>query len=219
MPVEDVQPEPSQTSERRVTVAKPTPTHKLAIGYKSPALGDFDYAPLVLLNEILFGGRSSRVHRALVQEKEIATEVRGWIGTFRDPALYDIYLSARGRETCSALLEALDELLERARREPVSDDELDKAKARLELATLQGLETVAGKAEQIGFYETVLGDPAALFGKLAGYRRATRSDLLRVARRYLDVQTRTVIEVTPDDSALAGDDDEDDDATDDGETP
>src|SRR5262249_18782678 len=52
IPVEDVHPEPSQLEERRVTVLKPTPTYKVAIGYKSPALGDFDHAPLVLLNEI-----------------------------------------------------------------------------------------------------------------------------------------------------------------------
>jgi len=197
LPVEDITPEPPQIEERRLSVAKPTMTHKLAIGYKSPALGDFDHAPLVLLNEILFGGRSSRVHRALVQEQEIATEVRGWVGSFRDPALYDIYLVARGERTGDELLAALDALLDEVRARPVTDAELDRAKARVELATLQGLETVAGKAEQIGFYETVLGDPAVLFEKLAAYRRVTLSDLLRVARRYLVRSARTVVHVTP----------------------
>jgi zinc protease len=196
--VEDVHPEPPQTGERRSRVEKPTPTQKVAIGYRSPALGDFDYAPLVLLNEILFGGRSSRVHRALVQEQEIATEVRGSVGPFRDPSLYDLYVSARDEHTVTELVAALDVLLDDVRARPVPDAELDKAKARLELATLQGLETVAGKAEQIGFYETVLGDPAALFEKLAAYRRATPGDLLRVARRYLVREGRTVIEVYPD---------------------
>ncbi len=208
IPVEDVQPEPPQTEERRSRVEKPTPTQKLAIGYKGPALGDFDHAPLVLLNEILFGGRSSRVHRALVQEQEIASEVRGWVGSFRDPALYDVFLSARGEHTGAELLAALDHVLVAARRDPVSQGELDRAKARLELGTLQGLETVSGKAEQIGFYETVLGDPAALFDKLAAYRRVSVGDLLRVARRYLVETGRTVIEVFPD--GTAGEEDEED---------
>ena len=66
IPVEDVHPEPPQVEERRLSTTKPTPTPKVAIGYKCPALGDFDHAPLLLLNEILFGGRSSRVHRELV---------------------------------------------------------------------------------------------------------------------------------------------------------
>jgi zinc protease len=206
IPVEDVCPEPPQVSERRAAVQRPTATHKLAIGYKSPALGDFDHAPLVLLNEILFGGRSSRAHRALVQEQEIATEVRGWVGAFRDPALYDIYLVARAEHTGDELLAALDALLEDARRRPASEAELERAKARVELSALQGLETVSGKAEQIGFYETVLGDPAASFEKLAAYRRATLGDLLRVARRYLVPSSRTVVHVVP--SGAMGDGEE-----------
>jgi zinc protease len=200
IPVEDVQPEPPQTEERRLRVEKPTPTQKAAIGYKGPALGDFDHPPLTLLNEILFGGRSSRVHRALVQEQEIASEVRGWVGAFRDPALYDVFLSARGAHTTEELIGAIDRVLDEVRREPVRQGELDRAKARLELGTLQGLETVAGKAEQIGFHETVLGDPAALFDRLGAYRRVTVADLLRVARRYLLSEGRTVIEVLPDGS-------------------
>ncbi len=211
IPVEDVRPEPPQTAERRVRVEKPTPTQKVAIGYKGPALGDFDHAPLTLLSEVLFGGRSSRAHRLMVQRLEIATEVRGWVGTFRDPALFDIFASARAEHTCEELLGALETLFEEVRQTPVSDAELEKVKARIELGALQGLETVGGKAEPIGFYETVLGDPAALFQKLAAYRRATPGDLLRVARRYLVTSARTVVEVYPDgsvDDDGADDDDE-----------
>lgn len=215
IPVEDVRPEPPQTEERRIEVAKPTATHKVALGYHSPALGDFDHAPFVLLNEILFGGRSSRVHRALVQEQEIATEARGWVGAFRDAALYDVYLVARGARTGDELLAALEPILEQVRAAPVSEAELDKAKARIELSVLQGLETVAGKAEQVGFYETVLGDPAALFEKLAAYRRATPGDLLRTARRYLVNAARTIVHVTPDGSG--GDDGDDGDDEEGGE--
>ena len=50
IPVEDVQPEPPQTEERRArdATSRRRP-QKIAIGYKGPALGDFDHAPLVLL--------------------------------------------------------------------------------------------------------------------------------------------------------------------------
>lgn len=200
IPTEDVKPEPPQTAERRARVEKPTPTPKVAIGYKGPALGDFDHAPLTLLNEVLFGGRSSRVHRAMVREQEIASEIRGWVGGFRDPSLYDVFLSAREGHTCEELLASLEAIFAEVRRDGITAAELDRAKARLELGTLQGLETVSGKAEQIGFYETVLGDPAALFDKLAAFRRVTLGDVLRVARRYLVDTARTVIEVIPDGS-------------------
>lgn len=202
IPVEDVHPESPQTEERRLTTKKPTPTPKVSLGYKSPALGDFDHAPLVILNEILFGGRSSRVHRELVQKREIASEVRGYVGSFRDPGLYDVYLSAREGHTGAELLEALDEIFDKVRAEPITDKELDKAKGRIEFGLLQGLETVSGKAEQIGFYQTVLGDPGAIFDRISVYQRVTTSDLLRVARKYLVRSARTVIEVFPDGSAV-----------------
>jgi zinc protease len=220
IPVENVIPEPPQTAERLVETKKPTTTQKVAIGYRAPALGDFDHAPLVLLNEILFGGRSSRVHRALIQQQEIATDVRGWVGSFRDPGLYDMFLGARGEHTVAELLAALDAILHDVRSAPVTMAELDRAKARLELSTLQGLESVAGKAEQIGFYETVLGDPNELFHRLEAYRRVTLADLLRVARRYLVSSARTRVEVLPDGASLEGeesevDEDDEDDASDD----
>jgi zinc protease len=210
IPVEDVKPEPPQTGERVARVQKPTPTPKVAIGYRSPALGDFDFAPLSLLNEILFGGRSSRVHRRLIQDLEIAADVRAWVGSFRDPALYDVFLGAREGHTVEELLTAFDAIVDDVCANGVTDVELAKAKARIELSSVQGLETVSGKAEQIGFYEMVIGDPAALFNKLEAYRSATRSDLLRVARRYLVRSARTIVEVIPDGTAVDEDVDEDD---------
>jgi zinc protease len=198
IPVEDVKPEPPQIEERRVEMKKPTPTQKVAMGYRSPALGDFDHAPLAILNEALFGGRASRVHRKLVQELEIATDVRGWVGSFRDPSLWDIALTARGGHTCEELLAAVDAIFDEVRERGVTQAEIDRAKARSELGVLQSLETVSGKAEQIGFYDTVLGDPAAQFERLAHIRRVTQGDLLRVARRYLVHSARTLVLVRPD---------------------
>lgn len=206
VPIEDVNPEPPQVEERRAEMKKPTPTQKVAIGYRSPALGDFDHAPLAILNEALFGGRASRGHRRLVQEMEIATDVRAWVGSFRDPALWDIALTARGEHTCEELIAAVDALFDDVRKSGVTQAEIDRAKARSELGALQSLEAVSGKAEQIGFYDVVLGDPAAQFDRLAQLRRVTLSDVLRVARRYLVNSARTIVLVRPDEEALAGGD-------------
>jgi zinc protease len=204
LPPANDEPEPAQQAERRVSVEKPTETSRVAVGYKSPAMGHEDHGPLVLLNEILFGGRGSRIHRALVQGRargrELASEANGYVGNFRDPSLWDMYLTAHADVTAADLLVALDEELDAARTVAVSQDELERARARIELSTLQGLETVDGKAEQIGFCELVLGDPAALFTRLDDYRTVTRQDVARVAERYLDERARTVVLVAPQDS-------------------
>ncbi|GAC1356648.1 MAG: pitrilysin family protein [Polyangiales bacterium] len=218
LPAKQYPAEPVQTAERRLEVKKPTANEKVMIGYKGPALADPDHAPLTVLNEILFGGRSSRTYKSIVKTHELATDLRGWVGTFADPGLYEIYLTAREGKTCADLEAALAKELARARDEVVGDEELEKAKSRLELAFLQGMETASGKAEQIGFFDTVLGDAGAGFARLEAYRAVTAADMQRVARKYLVDADRTVIRVLPDGSAGSaegdgeGDEDGDDDA-------
>ena len=202
LPASDLPPdpaivEPPQQAERRVAMSLPTAAAKVAMGYRSPAMGEPDHATLVLLNEILFGGRASRVHRRLVQELEVASEVHGSIGHFKDPSLYDIYLTVRPGAELAAMLAALDEVLAEVLAGSVTPEEVERAQARVELATLQGLETAAGKAEQIGFYDTVLGDPGALFGRLEAFRSADADRIHAAAKRYLQPSSRTVVEVRP----------------------
>jgi zinc protease len=149
---------------------------------------------------VLISGRSSRCHRAIIQQEEIATELRGWVSTFRDPGLFEIYGTARPGKTAADLLVSLDREIARVVAEPVAEIELEKVKAKVELALVQSLETASGKAEQIGFYSTVLGDPVGAFSRLEAYRRTTRSDLLRVARRYLIPGRRSMVEVHPEEN-------------------
>jgi zinc protease len=201
IPPDDAEPEPPQLDVREVTIQKPTPTDKLIVGYHGPALGDADHVSLTVLNEVLFGGRASRLYRALVIDTETCIETRGWVSTFKDEGLYEMYGTAREGKTTGDILAILDREIQRATDEVVTDDELARAKAKLELSLLQSLETMNGKAEQIGFFETVLGDPAAAFRKLDGYRRATASDLRKAARRYLAGRGRTLIRVLPEKSA------------------
>ena len=146
---------------------------------------------------MLFGGRASRIYRRLVRQMEIAVDASGSVGPFRDPGLFEISASAREGHTALELLAVIDEELERVRAAPVTNEELERAKARLELGLVGGLEPVDGKAYTIGFYDTVLGRPAAAFERLEATATLTASDLLRVARRYLSPTSRSVVLVHP----------------------
>jgi len=197
LPIENVVPELPQTSERRVEVRKPTATEKVVVGYRAPALGDFDHPALSLLSEVLFGGRASRLHQRLVRELELASEVRAFVGPFRDPGLFEVYAAAREGHSAEELLAVIDEELLKATETPVTELEMARASARFELGLLGGLETADGKASTIGFYEAVLGRPAAAFERLETTRKLTQSDLLRAARRYFDPTQRSVVLVRP----------------------
>ncbi|MFW5740267.1 MAG: M16 family metallopeptidase, partial [Myxococcota bacterium] len=197
LPVEQVTPEPPQLEVRRDVMRKATSTQKLSLAYHGPALGDVDHAPLALLSDILFGGRASRAHQSMVQRQEVASDVRGWIGPFHHPGLIELQATARQGHTTGELLDALDAELERVREAPVAEAELERAKARAELGLVRSMETSAGRAEQIAFYDVVVGNPAGAFDRLDKLRATTRSDILRVARRYLDPDRRSIIEVLP----------------------
>jgi zinc protease len=193
LPVEDVHPEPPQIEERKLEVTKPTPTEKLVLGYRGPALGDFDHVAISVLGEVLCGGRPSRLVKRLVHELELASDVRMSVGPFRDPGLIEISVTARDETTAEALLTIVDEEFERVKEEPVTQDELERALARLELGMLASLETVDGKASTLGFYETVLGRPATAFERLDAMQKTTLSDLRRAARTYLRTTARTTL--------------------------
>jgi zinc protease len=201
LPVEQTAPESEQAEERRVEVKKPTVTEKLVLGYKSPSLGDFDYPALALLSDVLAGGRTSRLYLKLIRELEICSEVRAFVGPFRDPGLFEVFASAREGHTAEQIHQVVDAEIDKLRNEPVLEEEVARVKAHSELALLSSLETVDGKASTLGFYQTVLGRPAAAFERLEALERISAADLLRVARRYLRPDRRSVVVVRTDEDA------------------
>ncbi len=205
IPEEDTTPEPTQLDTREVVLRKPTASEKVLLGFHGPALGDADHPALSVLNEVLFGGRASRMYRELVTTREVCTDLRGWVSTFRDPGLYEMYFTARPGIGRADVLARVDAELRRVRDEVVTDEELVRAKARLELGVVQSLETASGKAEQIGFNDIVLGDPAAAFRRLEAYRRVTAGEMRTAARRYLTLEARTMIYVIPEATTKADD--------------
>jgi zinc protease len=197
LPKGSIAPETAQTAERVIRVEKPTPTAKVNFGYKSPALSHPDHLPLSVLGEILFGGRSSRVVKTLIRERELASDVRVFVSPFIDPGLFEVFASGRSGVTAEALLDVIDEELQRVLASGVTQDELDRARARTELGLLQGLATADGKASTVGFYDVVLGDPAAAFSRVAALEQITLAELHAVARRYLVRSQRTVVLARP----------------------
>lgn len=201
--------EPEQTEERLLNLEKPTPTEKLLLGYKGPALGTKDYAALVVANEILFGGKSSRMYRALISEGELASDARGSVSPSREPGLMEIWVSMREDKPATDALAVLERAIAQLAIEPPTVAELDKAKNRLELSFVHGMETASGKAEQIGFYETVLGDAGRIFAQLEAYRAVDGAQVSDAVERLLVPSRRTTVFVQP--SGEEPDDDVDED--------
>jgi zinc protease len=187
--------EPLQRAERVFQLTAPTPTEKLLIGYRAPAFSHLDTPALVVANEVLFGGQSSRLHRLLCLDEEIALSVRGSIAPFIDPGLFEMWIFIRQGKPRAEALRLLDLEIARLGSDGPTAFELEKAINQIELSFLHSMETAGGKAEQIGFYETVVDDGAAVFDRLAAYQEVTVGDVKRVVAKYLRPSRRTRIEI------------------------
>jgi len=195
--------EPTQRRERRVVVRKPAASAKLGIGYRAPSMRDPRHSVLSVLNEVLFGGRSSRVHRALVHDRELAIDVHGSVSPFRDPGLNEMWLTARPGVDAKTLLTAIDREVDRVLSRGFTHAELERAKNRIELGFLQSMETANGKAEQIGFHHTVVDDVGHVHRSLEECREVTAESALAVAREVFVKNRRTVVLVEPGESGAA----------------
>ncbi|MGB5373666.1 MAG: pitrilysin family protein [Polyangiales bacterium] len=187
--------EPPQRAERVFQLPAPTPTEKILLGYRAPSFLDRDTPALVLANEVLFGGQSSRLHRLFCLDEELALSVRGSISPFVEPGLFEMWILLREGKKKADALALLDRELARLGSEGPTPIELEKAMSQLELSFLHSMETAGGKAEQIGFYETVANDGAAVFERLEAYRDVSTRDVKRAVAKYLRPSRRTRIEI------------------------
>ncbi len=188
--------EPLQRRERVLRIAAPTPTDKVLIGYRAPSFANPHTPALSVANELLFGGRSARVHRLLCLDEELALSVRGAISPFVDPGLFEIWISLREGKRRRDAIALLDKEVRRLAAEGPTDLELEKAINQIELSFLHSMETAGGKAEQVGFYETVVDDGGTPFDRLNAYRRVTPTQVKRAVARYLRPSRRSRVEIS-----------------------
>jgi zinc protease len=217
LPDEAAAAEPPQTAERVRRARRPIASDRVLCGWKVVGQSHPDWAALELLTTLLAGSPSSRLHRRLVIERELASTVDVQLTPFRDPSLLRVAVTcARGHRAEESLAE-IDRVIEELAERGADDAEVQKAKNLTETDFWSALIDADGKAEALGHHETALGDFRTL-GELAERLAAvTADDLRRVVREYLVPRTRTVIVAEPDGEAEAGGGDGDGDGDGDGE--
>ncbi|HVV15876.1 MAG TPA: pitrilysin family protein [Polyangia bacterium] len=190
-------PERAPAAEVRTTVTRPVPADRLVIGFPAPALGAGDRAAYEVVNEILAGGPSSRLNRALLVDRQWASSVHGDIAPTRDPGLYAIWIQMmKGHTAAEAERLVMDAVADLAAR-PLPAAELGKAAARLETQFWQQLASSHGRAETVGAFEIAAGGFQRLLERGAEYARLTPADVQRAAATYLAGGARSVVVARP----------------------
>jgi zinc protease len=184
--------EPEQIGEKRVHVERVATTPLLFYAYKSPAANDPQGPAINLLMSVLTEGNSSRLHRQLVEEKQLAIEVAGYFAEGFDPGLTWLQLTLPQGAQVAEVEKVLDAALDQVVEKGVTDAELTRAKNLYASSFWKQIATINGKASLLGQFDVFEGDYRKLFDSPATYDKVTREDLQKAAALVFQKNHRTV---------------------------
>jgi len=184
--------EPKQAGERRIELlAEAEPA--LMLGFHKPAKTAPDDYVFDVITSILGQGRTSRLYRSLVIEKQIAAD----IGVFdapgeRYPNLYLISATPRAPHTTAEVETAILAELDLLKNEPVSQRDLQRVLNRIDFEEARRMGTNGGLARNLTEYEAVTGSWRYLTTYRGRVAAVTAADIQRVAREYFTRENRMV---------------------------
>ena len=182
--------EPPQNGERRLLVRKEAQLPIVYLAYRVPNQTSPDAAALEMLSTILSSGRSSRLYRRLVYERQLALEAGGDYSWFSfDPNLFWFWATAMPGQTPETLEKELLAEMDKLGKEPVTALELERARNQIEAAFVFQEDSIHRRASLLARFETIGGYPLR-DTYLQQIRAVTAADVQRVARAYFLEQGR-----------------------------
>jgi len=186
--------EPALTAEVRDTVydAK-APLPALVLGYRTPERNHPDYYAISMMNQVLSQGQSSRLNKALVDEKQLAVQALS-IPSFTQSAGLAIALAiAKPGGDLAEVERAFNAEVKAMQTDLVSEREFQKLRNQVEAQAISGYGTMAGIAESLANYEMYQGDANLINTETDRFMAVTREDIRRVAREYYQPDNRVIL--------------------------
>ncbi|MBU4484772.1 insulinase family protein [bacterium] len=191
---EDLPVEPKQTAERRATI-KYDAEPRLLIGYHKPNLPHPDDYVFDIIYYILCDGRSSRLHKRLVEEEKIASNF------YCDPShpgnradnLMVLMVIPYESKSPERIEKTIYDEIEKLGSSLVSKNELQKALNNILANFYFAIESNDDLAETLVTYHTLVGNWKYLITKQKIYEQITPEDIKRVVNKYMIPSNRTVV--------------------------
>jgi len=189
--------DPPQLGERRIVVKKEAQLPFLLMGYHVPNLREPDSYVLEVIATLLSNGKSSRFYRDLVREGELVLNAEAEHALLsRDSGLFLISAEPLPGKEVVQVEKALEQELDRLRREPVPAPELEKVKNLIAASFLTAQDSLFFQAMLLAQFE-IASSWRAIDDYLPAIQKVTPEDIQRVANQHLIPDRRTVGVLTP----------------------
>ncbi|MCO8272009.1 insulinase family protein [Actinoplanes sp. TRM 88003] len=194
------------TAPARETVTAAVPAPRLYLAHRTHQFGTAGYDAITVLAAVLGNGRGSRLYQRLADGARIAQP--DYIGSYgvdlaHAPAPLIITATAKDGVSVETLEEGLNEVIAGLVTEPVTPEELSRAKALLTTAWWRQVSTVGGRADTLSRYATQFGDPGVAGYRLPQWLAVTADDVTDAAKYALKPESRVTLTYLPENGESA----------------
>ncbi len=194
IPPTDYTTEPAQKAEKRINLFfKAQPMFRM--GFHNEGFDSEDMPALIVLSEVLSGGKTGRFYKNIVEGRKIALYAGSYHSTpgNRYPSLFIIAAAPKQPNTSEAVETAIMEEIEKVKKETPSAWEMDRIINNYEADLIKQLESNSGMAQNLSSGQQILGDWKSDWIILKKIKKLKPEDISKVAQKYLTKKNKTIV--------------------------
>ena len=187
--------EPTQEGERSVILRRVGNIQRVMAVYHTPAALHPDMAPLEVMAQVLGAEQTGRLYKALVDSKKaVSTGMNA--EDMHDPGYAEAFAQLKPDQSIDEAQQILLKTVEGLANDPPTQEEVDRAKARI----LKNIELTQTNSQMVALMlgnDVGDGDWREFFLDRDEVSKVTPADVARVAKAYLKSSNRTLGEFIP----------------------
>ncbi len=189
--------EPPLGGEVRDTVFDQIQLPAIIQAYRTPAYGADDYYAVNLLSKMLSGGQSSRLHKKLVDEKQLAMVVNLFPMPFEHPSVALTFALPNMGIDPQKLEKAMNDEIAAVKSGNIDDREFQKLKNQVKSQFVNRTARISGRANALARYYTYFENTDLVNTEIDNYMAVTKEDIKAAANKYFTKDNRVVLYYLP----------------------
>jgi zinc protease len=183
--------EPPRTRQIRVELKRPTEIPRMMVAFGAPSVRQEEHYAFHILENVLSQGRLSRLYGRLIERERVASALKTEFSETFDPYLFSIRVEPHPEVDLGKIEAMIFEELATLTREPLPENELERAKNQCITQFFAGFETTLDQAIQLGLLET-LDRYQYWYDYVHQINRLTAEEVVRAAAQYWSPEQATV---------------------------